>query len=131
MIILTVILAIIAVVGFVATTALRKACDPTNPYERQARKKISLVRGAILAVCAVVFGIGVLIGGIKIIDQTEIGVVKVFGKIDHTISGGLNFVNPLYRYRGTDGPPCPCKGIQFCQLYEGRSAGHCLRGISV
>ena len=48
-----------------------------------------------MGVCAVVFGLGVLINGIKIIDQTEVGVVKVFGKIDHTISGGLNFVNPF------------------------------------
>ena len=28
-------------------------------------------------------------------DQTEVGIVKVFGKVDHTISGGLNFVNPI------------------------------------
>lgn len=95
MIALTIILVIIAVAGFAITTALRKACDPSNRYENQARKKIAIVRGAILGVCAVVFGLGVLINGIKIIDQTEVGVVKVFGKIDHTISGGLNFVNPF------------------------------------
>ena len=95
MIALTIILVIIAVAGFAVTTALRKACDPSNRYENQARKKIAIVRGAILGVCAVVFGLGVLINGIKIIDQTEVGVVKVFGKIDHTISGGLNFVNPF------------------------------------
>lgn len=67
MIALTIILVIIAVAGFAVTTALRKACDPSNRYENQARKKIAIVRGAILGVCAVVFGLGVLINGIKII----------------------------------------------------------------
>ena len=42
-----------------------------------------------------IFTIAMLIGGIKIIDQTEVGVIKTFGRVDHTISGGLNFVNPI------------------------------------
>lgn len=33
--------------------------------------------------------------GIKILDTTEIGVVKTFGEISGTIDGGLNFVNPI------------------------------------
>lgn len=27
--------------------------------------------------------------------RTEVGIVKTFGKVDHTVSGGLNFVNPI------------------------------------
>ena len=56
---------------------------------------LGLVRGAIVAVCAGIAVLATLIGGVKIMDQTEIGIVKVFGKVDHTISGGLNFVNPV------------------------------------
>lgn len=39
--------------------------------------------------------IALILGGIRILDSTEIGVVKTFGKIDHPITGGLNFVNPI------------------------------------
>lgn len=42
-----------------------------------------------------IFAIAMLVSGVKIIDQTEVGVVKTFGRVDHTISGGLNFVNPI------------------------------------
>ena len=95
MIIFTVILAIIAIAGFAVTTALRRSFDPTDRYEKQAQKRVSIVRVAIVGVCLAIFGIATLICGIKILDQTEIGVVKIFGKVDHTISGGLNFVNPF------------------------------------
>lgn len=95
MIIFTVILVIIAIAGFAVTTAIRKQCDPTDRYENRARKSLAVVRMAVVGGCLAIFGITVLICGIKIIDQTEIGVVKIFGKVDHTISGGLNFVNPF------------------------------------
>lgn len=95
MIILTVILAIIAVAGFAITTALRKGLDKTDAYEASGRKILGIVRGAILGVCLGIFAIAMLVCGIKVMDQTEVGIVKVFGKVDHTISGGLNFVNPI------------------------------------
>ena len=56
---------------------------------------LGIVRVFIAAGCAAVAALAMLIGGIKIMDQTEVGIVKVFGKVDHTISGGLNFVNPI------------------------------------
>ncbi len=95
MIILITILLIIAIAGFVITTALRKACNPEDKYENRLRKTCGTVRIVIIGACIAIFGIAVLISGIKIIDQTEIGVVKTFGRVDHTISGGLNFVNPI------------------------------------
>lgn len=95
MIILIVILAIIAIAGFVITTALRKGLDPKDTYDSDRLKILGIIRGAILGGCVAVFVIAMLIGSIKIMDQTEIGIVKVFGKVDHTISGGLNFVNPI------------------------------------
>ena len=95
MIILAIILAVIAIAGFAVTTALRKQCDPADKYENRVRKILATARVAIVGGCLAVFGIAVLISGIRIVDQTEIGVVKIFGKVDHTISGGLNFVNPF------------------------------------
>lgn len=95
MIILFVILAIIAIIGFVVTTGLRKGLNPQDEYDRDRLNLLGIIRGAILGGCVGVLAASMLIGGIKIMDQTEIGIVKVFGKVDHTISGGLNFVNPV------------------------------------
>lgn len=95
MIILFVILAFIAIVGFIVTTALRKGLDPKDTYGRDRLKFFGIIRWSIVGFCVAVSAISMLIGGIKIMDQTEVGIVKVFGKVDHTISGGLNFVNPI------------------------------------
>ena len=95
MIVLIVILAIIAIAGFAVTTALRKACNTEDKYEKSLRKKLGTARVCIIGACIAIFAIAMLVSGIKIIDQTEIGVVKTFGRVDHTISGGLNFVNPI------------------------------------
>lgn len=95
MIILLVILSIIAVIGFMATTSYRKALDPEDKYTREKKKFAGFVRMVILLGCLGIFAVSMLAGGVRIIDQTEIGVVKTFGRVDHTISGGLNFVNPI------------------------------------
>lgn len=95
MIILSVILAIITIAGVAVTTALRKGLDPKDEYDQDRLKNLRIIRSAIVGCCVALFTIAMLICGIKIMDQTEIGIVKVFGKVDHTISGGLNFVNPL------------------------------------
>lgn len=95
MIILLVILAIVAIAGFIVTTALRKGLDPQDDYDGERMKVLGVIRIAIMIGCAAIFAIAMLIGGIKIMDQSEVGIVKTFGKVDHTISGGLNFVNPI------------------------------------
>ena len=95
MIILLVILAIVAIAGFIVTTALRKGLDPKDDYDGERLKVLGVIRIAIMIGCAAIFAIAMLIGGIKIMDQTEVGIVKTFGKVDHTISGGLNFVNSI------------------------------------
>lgn len=95
MIVLLVILAIIAIVGFVVITAIRKGLNPADEYERRTRSVLGVVRGTLVGVCLAIFVIAMLAGGIKIIDQIEVGVIKTFGRVDHTISGGLNFVNPI------------------------------------
>ena len=95
MIILLVILAIIAIAGFAITTALRKGLDPKDEYDKDRLKILGIIRGAVIGGCVVIFAIAMLIGSVKIMDQTEVGIVKTFGKVDHTVSGGLNFVNPI------------------------------------
>lgn len=95
MIILLVILAIIAVVGFIGTTAMRKGLNPADKYESKVKGTLGVVRGVVVGLCVAIFAIAMLISGIKVVDQTEVGIVKTFGRIDHTISGGLNFVNPI------------------------------------
>lgn len=95
MIILLVILTIIAIAGFAVTTALRKGLDSKDECNKERLKILGIIRGAVIGICVAVFAIAMLIGGIKIMDQTEVGIVKTFGKVDHTISGGLNFVNPI------------------------------------
>ena len=95
MIILYVILAIIAVAVFAITTSVRKSLDSQDQYERRARKTLGTVRAAAVSGCVAIAVLATLLGGIRIMDQTEVGVVKTFGRVDHTISGGLNFVNPI------------------------------------
>ena len=95
MIILLVILAIIAIAGFAVTTALRKGLDPKDECDKDRLKILGIIRGAVIGVCVAIFAIAMLIGSVKIMDQTEVGIVKTFGKVDHTVSGGLNFVNPI------------------------------------
>lgn len=43
----------------------------------------------------VILIIVLVIGGIRVVDETEVGVVKTFGEISGTVDSGLNFINPL------------------------------------
>jgi len=95
MMILFIIFSIIAVAGFVVTTLIRRGLDPQDKHDCRVRNTVGIIRVAITCVCVALELLIVLIGGIRIMDQTEIGVVKTFGRVDHTISGGLNFVNPI------------------------------------
>lgn len=95
MIFLAVILAVVAILGFIIPTAIRRGLDPNDSYDKGARKTLGAVRVVIPLVAVVIFGVAMLVSGIRIMDQTEVGIVKTFGRVDHTISGGLNFVNPI------------------------------------
>ena len=74
---------------------LFRSLNPEDGYERRARNALGVIRGVLVGGCVAIFAIAMLVSGVKIIDQTEVGVVKTFGRVDHTISGGLNFVNPI------------------------------------
>lgn len=95
MIFLAVVLVIVAILGFAIPSAFRKGLDPTDSYEKRTRRTLGTVRVIIPLIAALIFGVAMLVGGIRIVDQTEIGIVKTFGRVDHTITGGLNFVNPI------------------------------------
>lgn len=95
MLILAIILGIVAIAGFVICTAIRRGLDPNDSYDQRTRKRLGGIRWGIVGICAVIFALSMVIGGIRIMDQTEVGIVKTFGRVDHTISGGLNFVNPI------------------------------------
>lgn len=95
MIFLAVTLAVVAILGFIIPTLFRRGLDPNDTYDKGARKTLGVVRVIIPLVAVVIFGIVMLVGGIRIVDQTEVGIVKTFGRVDHTITGGLNFVNPI------------------------------------
>lgn len=95
MIFLAVILAVVAILGFIIPTLFRRGLDPNDTYNNGARKTLGVVRVIIPLIAVVIFGIAMLVGGIRIVDQTEVGIVKTFGRVDHTITGGLNFVNPI------------------------------------
>lgn len=95
MLILAIILGIVAIAGFVICTAIRRGLDPNDSYDQRTRKRLGGIRWGIVGICAVIFALSMVIGGIHIMDQTEVGIVKTFGRVDHTISGGLNFVNPI------------------------------------
>lgn len=95
MIFLAVILAVVAILGFIIPTLFCRGLDPNDTYDKGARKTLGVVRVIIPLIAVVIFGIAMLVGGIRIVDQTEVGVVKTFGRVDHTITGGLNFVNPI------------------------------------
>lgn len=85
MIIFTIFMVVVAVLIF----AIMQILERKLPFEFKSIKWI------VTAIPIVVLGIVILFRGIKVIDQTEVGVVKIFGKVDHTISSGLNFVNPI------------------------------------
>lgn len=94
------IIAAFGILTSVSSLAKKESADENNSERyRESMKKRAKTFGRLrfivplilLLILAFIFAIS----GIKIIDTTEIGVVKTFGKVDHTISGGLNFVNPI------------------------------------
>lgn len=95
MIFFAVILAVIAILGFFIPTMIRRGYDPNDAYDAGARRVCGIIRVIIPLAAVVIFGISMLIGGVRIIDQSEVGIVKTFGRVDHVINAGPNFVNPL------------------------------------
>lgn len=104
MLIFAIFLVLIALTAFitcsiVCSTAKKKAAETKDDWERRSYTKVvkSVTRvkwvatlGALLILIIVL-----VIGGVRIVDETEVGVVKTFGEISGTVDSGLNFINPL------------------------------------
>lgn len=58
-------------------------------------KSVTRVKWIATLGALVILIIVLVIGGIRVVDVTEVGVVKTFGEISGTIDSGLNFINPL------------------------------------
>lgn len=95
MIIVLIILFIIAIALNILFGILSKETPNMSSFDREDAKKAKKLRwiGTAVPLCLMVFLL--IITGIRIMDSTTAGVVKTFGRIDHAIDGGLNFVNPI------------------------------------
>lgn len=93
MIVTTIVLLIIALAIFVGFTLVGRGMAK-DEYTAKSAPKVKRMRWLSLVVIAILLII-MVIGGIRIVDQTEVGVVRTFGEISGSIDGGLNFVNPL------------------------------------
>lgn len=58
-------------------------------------KSVTRVKWIATLGALVILIIVLVIGGVRVVDVTEVGVVKTFGEISGTIDSGLNFINPL------------------------------------
>lgn len=97
MLILTVIIFVVGKVFF--TNGKRVAtADDVDEYDRRQAKKMAELGQLLKKLCFIPIAILLivsLISSIRIIDSTEIGVIKTFGEISGTIDEGLHFVNPF------------------------------------
>lgn len=77
----------------------RKAAETKDDWECRSYTKVvkSVTRVKWIATIGalVILIIVLVIGGIRVVDETEVGVVKTFGEISGTVDSGLNFINPL------------------------------------
>lgn len=94
MLVFIILFAVLAVISFFLFSGLRKAFV-NDEYEQGKVKLFSQLRIMVPGVLLGLVVIVSLISGIKIIDSTEVGVVRTFGEINRQISSGLNFVNPI------------------------------------
>lgn len=96
MIILMVSLLALTLIVFLLMSLVKKGLmKEGDEWSTRKAKKIGRLRYAICIPLLALMFLICLISGVRIVDQTEIGVVKTFGQISGTIDSGLNIVNPL------------------------------------
>lgn len=95
MIIFAVFVLIVGLAGFIILSVIRSSYKSDDRYDKSARRGFNIARWIVAIVAILVLLVATVVGGVRIIDQTEVGIVKTFGRVDHVISGGLNFVNPF------------------------------------
>lgn len=104
MLIFAIFLVLIALTAFITCsivggTAKKKAAETKDDWECRSYTKVvkSVTRVKWIATIGalVILIIGLVICGVRVVDETEVGVVKTFGEISGTVDSGLNFINPL------------------------------------
>ena len=104
MLIFAIFLVLIALTAFIACSivcaaAKKKAAETKDDWECRSYTKVvkSVTRVKWIATIGalVILIIVLVIGGVRVVDETEVGVVKTFGEISGTVDSGLNFINPL------------------------------------
>lgn len=76
--------------------ALKADPEITSEFAKNKKLKFSK-RMRILSLIPLIFlVVSLLLGGVRIIDSSEIGVIKTFGVISGTIDDGIHVVNPLF-----------------------------------
>lgn len=88
MIVFGIIMVVLALAGFIVGVGICKNGTPDDVEIGKIIKKCAFIPIVILIIVS-------LIAGIRIVDATEIGVVKTFGEISGTIDEGLHVVNPF------------------------------------
>lgn len=93
MIVTTIIFAVLIVVSTVILTVLHRSCkrDGCTEAARTFDVLRKMIQTALLALLLLIFGIR----GIRVVDQTEVGIVRTFGTVTGTMSSGIHFVNPI------------------------------------
>lgn len=97
MLVILIVLAVLAIATFFILSGAAKSYskDTNDQYAMRAASKLKRLRIIIPSTIAFVMVIIFVLAGVKIIDSTEIGIVRTFGRIDREITSGLNIVNPI------------------------------------
>lgn len=93
MIITTIVFAVLIVISTVILTVLHRSCkrDGCTEAARTFDVLRKMIPTALLALLLLIFGIR----GIRVVDQTEVGIVRTFGTVTGTMNSGIHFVNPI------------------------------------
>ena len=93
MIVTTIVFAVLIVVSVVILTVLHRSCkrDGCTEAARTFDVLRKMIPTALLALLLLIFGIR----GIRVVDQTEVGIVRTFGTVTGTMNSGIHFVNPI------------------------------------
>ncbi len=100
---IVIILVLAALVLFIAGTAYSRQgakmlADKDNAYKKEEGKSSVNIGRKLKFIAFVPFLIAlvaVFFSSVRIVDSTEVGVVRNFGQISRTIDGGFNLVNPI------------------------------------
>ncbi len=96
MIVLLIIMLVLAIGSFAVMTGISNSCVKSEyTSEQKVGKKLKSLRWAVSGILLAILILIMLISGIRIIDSTEVGVVRTWGQINREIGAGFNIINPI------------------------------------